>query len=311
MASKSKHRGDFLIPSGPPSVRRRIADSSSLQPAPKDCLTNLPAEILLQVLGRLPDFGSLLSAITACKNLYEVYEGNHRLTLLAIFQQQYDEAKQYEIGRLFWELVFAIRHPNAFKRETVEELFIIGWEHVRGIHLEELLLPLGRELASSYHKGGLTKEAVGLLRKIGYGHAPFDRSPPIDFGAEEADHNYDQRWPRMTLLPILELLTILSKEEHLCALRSHGSEWSVPDTFPLSLAEIEGGEPRVFFSVLPGVRSMSGLLRTGIVFDGGRAYLGIVSSGRIPVTDDRVKVWSLLKSWQAAGRMKPPARGHF
>ncbi|KAL2015067.1 hypothetical protein VTK56DRAFT_6411 [Thermocarpiscus australiensis] len=313
-----------VSPSPPRRVRPRIAGSSSLSPGPKDCLANLPVELVLQVLEHLPDFASLLSAIVVCQSIYRVYERYGRLIPLAIFRRQYDETEQdetkrYDISRVFWELVFAIRHPNFVEREIVEKLYTIGWEWFRGIDLEELLLPLGRELARSYCLDKRKEEAVKLLDKIAYGREPFDSRPII---SEEEMHpdseslpigNIDdiyraksrQRWPRVTLLPVFDLLSELTNR--MDCFGSVGVEtrnqWLGPGTCPICLAEIiEGGELRVF--PLPmnhsGGWCMNRQLPVGIRFDGGRAIVGLFFPGRIPFVQDEDTLRSLLEAIRPA-----------
>ncbi len=66
-----------------------------------------------------------------------------------------------------------LRHPSPKFREEGNRF--------QGVHLEELLLPLGRELARSYYLDERKEKAVGLLDKIAYGREPFNREfTPIE-----------------------------------------------------------------------------------------------------------------------------------
>jgi hypothetical protein len=133
---------------------------------------DLPVELIANTLQNLPNLKALFSAIQTCKSIYNGYRERRRGILVSIFQRECKAAKHYAVGRIFWELVFAVRH-DFVKREHVLELFIIGWQIYQNRQLEELLIPVGVSPAWTYCLDGREKDAITLLKKIWDGREPF------------------------------------------------------------------------------------------------------------------------------------------
>lgn len=139
-------------------------------------LSELPPELVVEVLRFLPDFTSLLCAVQTCHTIKSLYINNSCRVLCDIFLAQRDRISDHNVVSLFWELIFAIQH-TFISRDDTEQLFTIGWRVFRQIQLEELLLPLARELARSYIRVDRKKDAIKLLQKLIRGIKPFDYAP--------------------------------------------------------------------------------------------------------------------------------------
>ena len=161
-----------------------------------------------------------------------------------------------------------VRHPSPKFREEGNRF--------QGVHLEELLLPLGRELARSYYLDHRKEEAIELLDKIANGKKPFDRQSPL-IESEGGRHREGSRqhWPRVTVQPILALLCKLTGNEQVQIVRLDED---------ICLAEIQGKDLRVF--------SIGGMevLRSGTLFDEGRALVGLVFPGQIPFAKGTIRM---------------------
>ena len=70
-------------------------------------------------------------------------------------------------GKLFWELAFAVRQ-DVFPRDDVRYLLERGWESLRSLGQDYLLIPVGVSLAWSYCLDDRDEDAVTLLKGIWY-----------------------------------------------------------------------------------------------------------------------------------------------
>ncbi|KAJ2903307.1 hypothetical protein MKZ38_010124 [Zalerion maritima] len=308
--------------------RAKIADNPVTSPSASDRLTSLPTELRLLLLENLSDFSTLLSAILTRKSFHELYQGYERRILLAIFRRQCNKLRRYNIGQVFWELVFAIRH-DFMKREIVEELFTVGWQVFQQRDLEELLIPLGRALAWSYCLDGRDGDAVDLLTRIWHGRGPFHHTRAIKLHhstlrAMKFHHNllgedFKRMWPKATLIPVFELLKELDGPPDF----ANDVEFEVFRTGlneDIYVAGIKDGTLRLLpkrLSALDAFRKV----RDGIEFGNGGAMVGLVYPGRIPIAslthrddswvnkhsryDGRVRVPAIDREWTGRRSGKP------
>jgi len=181
-------------------------------------------------------------------------------------------ATRHERGRRessVWELVFAIRHSEFIRGKIVEEFLTVGWDLFRNKHLEELLLPLGTELARSYSQDGRKEEAIELLDKIANGREPFNCQSLLTEWS---------RWPTVTMRPVLKLLSKLTGNKEVWIEALHED---------ICLAEIKGKEIRVY----PGGGMW--VLESGRLFDEERAIVGLEFSGQIPFAKGTLRIGHL------------------
>lgn len=276
--------------------RNNIINILSPTRALRDPFTCLPPEIGVNILGYLSDFSTLLSTILTHRAVRDLYHAFDRQILLAIFHRQCSEVRGFKIGQPFWSLVFAIRH-DIVKRAIAEELFVAGWQIFQKRNLEELLLPLGGALAWSYCLDNREKDAVNFLEELWSGSERFVReSRPLTLRNGMYREELQQMWPKATLSPIRQLLDKLG-------VVSMFKDAKELDDFrfvlgeEICVAEIQEESLRVFLSSMSAGCTIE-RLGQGIHFCGGRAFVGLVDPGRIP----------LCKSWkdreQAASKGK-------
>ena len=72
----------------------------------------------------------------------------------------------YNVGRIYWELEFAIRYDFVERNHAQRALLELGWPLFQSRQLEELLFPLVRDLAWTLCIDDREADAVALLRKI-------------------------------------------------------------------------------------------------------------------------------------------------
>ena len=253
-----------------------------------DYFTTLPIELHVQILGFLPCFTTVFSAVCTHSSIFSAFKASERQILLAVFHRHCNRAKAYDVGQVFWELVFAIRQ-DFVARDIAQELFTVGWQLFRDRGLEELLLPLGRALAWSYcldgpeGSAGREEEAVALLTKLAHGDAPFDHKPqPASKGAIFR-RDFKQPWPKVTLWPVLALLESLTGLSlDLIDRNTRVNFWRTRLCEKICVVEIENKTVRVFPMECEAYHTLGMLGPDGIRFNDGRALLGLVCPGRRP-----------------------------
>ena len=129
-------------------------------------LAKLPTELFFYIFLNLSDLTTLFSLIQTCKRCFNFYKDNSRQITLAILRRQYANAIRYDVGRIFWELEFTIRHDFVKREDAKAALLELGWPLFRRRQLEELLLPLVRGLAWTMCIDDRERDAVALLRTI-------------------------------------------------------------------------------------------------------------------------------------------------
>ncbi len=183
-------------------------------------LVRLPVEIRIEILCHFPNLRTLLSAVLTHFSIYKTYKGYSRIILLAIFRQCCEAIRGYEIGEVFRELIFAIRH-DFIDGDVAQELFTLGWNTFRTKNLEDVLFPLGRALALSYSHDR-RDDAVKLLRELANCSGPFSRSDlPLDQSL--------QFYAEIVRFPVLRLLGEWTREGG--ELHSYGPEGYIPTEY--------------------------------------------------------------------------------
>jgi hypothetical protein len=124
-------------------------------------LSELPLELVVIILQNLPDFDSLFATIRTCRRLYACFEGNASCIITLICSNIHQRAIQLDhldyqakpfpnrgSCLIFQQLSFAIK-KKYIPRDLVRQIFKNAWTFLHDKGLEEILIPLGRKLASS------------------------------------------------------------------------------------------------------------------------------------------------------------------
>lgn len=151
-------------------------------------LSELPLELVVIILQNLPDFDSLFTAIRTCRRLYACFEGNASCIITSISSNIHQRATQLDHQDyqakpfpnrgsclIFRQLNFAIEN-NYIHRDFVLQMFKKAWTFLHDKRLEEILIPLGRKLASSLLRNNRQQDAVDLLLQILRRNPPFKLS---------------------------------------------------------------------------------------------------------------------------------------
>ncbi|KAJ9130232.1 hypothetical protein NKR23_g12300 [Pleurostoma richardsiae] len=141
---------------------------------PKIRLPSLPLEIVAIILGYLPDFRALFRAVQTCKLSYNAYQAHGHQVVPAIFGRECAAVKGHNVGRIFWELDFAIRHSFMARSHVQAALLEQGWPLFQCLQLEELLIPLVRALAQTLKDD--RQAATAFLRAVWDGKQLFEPS---------------------------------------------------------------------------------------------------------------------------------------
>lgn len=127
--------------------RRSLRVSTNTKPKSHQCtISSLPNEIFTAILELLPDLHSLGSALHVCRRWYNIYAGSHGRIARLIFTKICKRVQYYQLGEIFWNLVFAINEPY-MHRLYVKHMFAEAWPIFTSRQLEELLYPIGMALA--------------------------------------------------------------------------------------------------------------------------------------------------------------------
>jgi hypothetical protein len=138
-------------------------------------LSELPLELVVIILKNLLDFDSLFATIRTCRRLYACFEGNASCIITSIFSNIHQHAIHLDYQDylakpfpnrgsclIFQQLSFAIKN-NYIQRDFVRQLFKNAWTFLHDKGLEEILIPLGRKLASSLLRNDRQQDAIDLL----------------------------------------------------------------------------------------------------------------------------------------------------
>ncbi|KAL4891970.1 hypothetical protein BDV59DRAFT_180620 [Aspergillus ambiguus] len=138
-------------------------------------LTDLPAELIVDVLAKLTNLDSLHSAISTCRRLRDVFAKSQlhviKLIILRTVRLESDSST-YRLLRL---LQFIISH-KFIQRDVAMSLFESAWKLFKQkkythffywqTNYEQILYPFGRALAWSLVLDGCQSDAIKLLQDI-------------------------------------------------------------------------------------------------------------------------------------------------
>ncbi|KAH8705649.1 hypothetical protein BGW36DRAFT_354047 [Talaromyces proteolyticus] len=115
----------------------------------------------------------LFSAILTYRKFFGIFKEREKAIIKSIISQSYC-SEEYHLGlsEIFAALVFVVRH-RFVDRDTAQAAFKRCWGHLKDLQFEQLLIPVGRGLASSYVLDDRSFDAICLLTKIHGRSQPF------------------------------------------------------------------------------------------------------------------------------------------
>ncbi|KAH7302805.1 hypothetical protein B0I35DRAFT_485642 [Stachybotrys elegans] len=166
---------------------------------------SMHSDVIIVILEQLDDVPTLLSVIRSCKSFFYAFSLSPQHILRRIFARQKVAIQSFQIGTTFMDLKLAIKR-DIIPREAIEETFAFIWPDFTENKLEELLVPLARELAATYCLKGRYSEAERFLWRIWNQEGPY------------ASRDYIPRSPVM--MGIGRLLLSLSKSSEVATLEA-------------------------------------------------------------------------------------------
>jgi hypothetical protein len=157
------------------------------QPCHTRGMVDLPPELIVTIFENLPDFQSLASTRQTCHYLYQCFGVRDKSITYAIFSNVCHSFKGHDrnvlrlrvrrklLSRIIWQVIFTI-HQRWIPRDSALKIFRHGWDLIANEGLEELLVPIGMELALSLKCQGRQEDAIALLKDIEHGMPAFRSS---------------------------------------------------------------------------------------------------------------------------------------
>lgn len=176
-------------------------------------LSRLPLELAIIILENVPDFDSLFATIQTCRRLYQCFKSNAERIITSISFNIYQRAIQldsqtepfpYQGSCLIIQQLISAINNRYIRRDFVLHLFKNAWEFLFYEKLEELLIPLGKDLARSLELENRRQDAISLLQQIIRRQSPFKLSSTKIFYGPHPPREYVRRL--LTFAPLKSLL---------------------------------------------------------------------------------------------------------
>lgn len=184
----------------------------------KSYLSRLPLEPAIIILKNLPDFDSLFATIRTCRRLYQCFRSNAEHIITSISFNIYQRAIQlgsqtkpfpYQGSCLIIQQLISAINNRYIRRDFVLHIFKNAWEFLLNEKLEELLIPLGKDLATSLASENRRQDAISLLQQITRRKSPFKLSSTTIFKGPHPPREYVGRIP--TFAPLRSLILRFQK----------------------------------------------------------------------------------------------------
>lgn len=178
-------------------------------------LTEIPVELVIMIFKDLPDLESLFSIIRTCRRLYQCFKNNDLCIITSIVSNIHQRAIQLDLQAnpfpnrgsclMIQQLIFAIK-KKCIRREIVLQMFKNAWAFLVGKGLEELLIPVGIELARTVGLNDHRQNAIEFLQQIALGQPPFRLSAVRTFKGVRHQREEYGRLPPPTFSPLESIL---------------------------------------------------------------------------------------------------------
>ncbi|KAF3407821.1 hypothetical protein DPV78_000651 [Talaromyces pinophilus] len=148
-------------------------------------LSELALELAIIILESLPDYDSLFATIQTSQRLYQCFKGNTKRIITSISFNIYQRAIKldsqtkpfpYQGSCLIIQQLISVIKSRYIPRNAVLDVFKKAWELLFDKRLEELLIPLGKDLAWSLELENRQQDAMKLLQQIIRRESPFKLS---------------------------------------------------------------------------------------------------------------------------------------
>ncbi|KAJ4196925.1 hypothetical protein NW759_016382 [Fusarium solani] len=139
---------------------------------------NLPVEVVILIMERLPDLTTLASAVETCRAMHNIFCMNSQLIVREILSKACDDVRHdrnpYQgVCGLIEDLEFAVRR-QFLPRSPVEDAFTVTWSLFSEMEVEEILYPIARQLAWTYDR---PQDAIKFLKAVRHHQKPYILPP--------------------------------------------------------------------------------------------------------------------------------------
>lgn len=164
----------------------------------------LPLELGIIILKDLPDFDSLFATIRTCRRLYQCFycDAERIITSIsfnidqrAIQLGSQTQPFRYQGSCLIIQQVISAINNRYIRRDFVLHFFKNAWDFLFKEGLEELLIPLGKDLARSLELENRQQDAISLLQQMIDKQSPFKLSSTKIFHSSLHPREYVGRLP--------------------------------------------------------------------------------------------------------------------